>query len=118
MLPRERATRFPLHSWRNYLYSQLRHLHAKPLDQPHQLDQVLNAEQGLPCGQLHYRIFRHDIGPTGGNRGQLITLLVEVDPCLAPGMQIGDKIELLAGPRVKGMSDLETSTQTVRISCS
>jgi hypothetical protein len=45
----------------------------------------------------------------------VITLVVEIDPVLAPGMQVGDKIELLAGPRVKGMSYFETSAQTVRI---
>jgi hypothetical protein len=46
----------------------------------------------------------------------MITFLVEVDPVLTPGMQVGDELELLAGPRVKEMSDLETSAQTVRIS--
>jgi hypothetical protein len=46
----------------------------------------------------------------------MITFLVEIDPVLTPGMQVGDEFELLAGPRVKGMSDLETSAQTVRIS--
>jgi hypothetical protein len=115
MRSREHATRFSLHSRRNYLYSQLRHLPAKPLHQTHQLHQVLNAEQGSTSGQRHYRIFRHNIGPTGGNRSQVITLLVEIDPVLAPGMQVGDNIELLAGPRVKGMSYFETSAQTVRI---
>ena len=88
------------------------------LDQTHQLNQVLNAEQGSTSGQRHYRIFRHNVGPTGGDRSQVITLLVEIDPVLAPGMQVSDEIELLAGPRVEGMSDLETSTQTVCISCS
>jgi hypothetical protein len=116
MLPREDVTLLPLHPWRNYLYSQLRHLRGKPRDQTHQLNQVLNAEQGSTCGQRHYRIFRHNVGPTGGNRSQVITFLVEIDPILAPGMQVGDDLELLAGPWVKGMSDLESSAQTVRIS--
>ena len=41
---------------------------------------------------------------------------MEIDPVLTPGMQVGDELELLAEPWVKRMSDLETSTQTVRIS--
>ena len=45
----------------------------------------------------------------------MITFLVEVDPVLSPGMQPGDDLELLTGPRVKGMRDLETSAQFVRI---
>jgi hypothetical protein len=46
----------------------------------------------------------------------MFTFLVEVDSILAPRMQISDEIELLAGPRMKGMGDLETSAQFVRIS--
>jgi hypothetical protein len=45
----------------------------------------------------------------------MFTFLVEVDSILAPRMQISDEIELLAGPRMKGMGDLETSAQFVRI---
>jgi hypothetical protein len=45
----------------------------------------------------------------------VITFSVEVDPVLSPSMQVGYEIELLAGPRVKGMGDLETSAQFVRI---
>jgi hypothetical protein len=45
----------------------------------------------------------------------VITFLVEVDPVLSPGMQVGDDLELLTGPRVKGMGDLETPAQFVRI---
>ena len=78
--------------------------------------QIFNTEQGSTCGQLHYRILRRDVGPTGGNRDQVITFLVEVHPVLSPGMQVGDDLELLTGPRVKGMGDLETSAQFVRIS--
>jgi len=46
----------------------------------------------------------------------MLVFLVEVDSVLAPGMQIGDEFKLLTGPRVKWMSDSETSAQTVRIS--
>ena len=48
----------------------------------------------------------------------MIPFLVEVDPVLTPGVPVDDKLELLAGPRVKRVSDSETSTQTVRIGCS
>jgi hypothetical protein len=48
----------------------------------------------------------------------LAFLALEVDSVFTPGMQVGDEFELLAGPGVKGMSDLETSAQLVRISCS
>jgi len=46
----------------------------------------------------------------------LVLLALEVDPVFTPGMQVGDKIELLTGPRVKRMGDLETSVQRVCIS--
>ena len=48
----------------------------------------------------------------------MVPFLVEVDPVLTPGVQVGDEFELLAGPRVKRVSDSETSAQTVRIRCS
>jgi hypothetical protein len=41
---------------------------------------------------------------------------VEVGSVFAPGVQVGDKIELPAGPWVKRVSDSETSPQSVRIS--
>jgi hypothetical protein len=46
----------------------------------------------------------------------LAFLLVEVDSVFTPGMQVGDELELLAGPRVKRMGDFETSAQRVCIS--
>ena len=115
-LPQESATPFSLQSWRNSLYRGGRRLPAKPLNQLHQLDQILNPPYGSPRSQLHHRIFRHNVGPTGRNRDQMFTFLLEVDSILAPRMQISDEIELLAGPRMKGMDDLETSAQFVRIS--
>jgi transposase InsO family protein len=41
----------------------------------------------------------------------LALLALEVDSILTPGMQVCDEIELLAGPRVKRMGNLETSAQ-------
>ena len=55
-------------------------------------------------------------GALGGGGMEVIVSLVEVHPVLSPGMQVGDDLELLTGPRVKGMGDLETSAQTVCIS--
>ena len=46
----------------------------------------------------------------------LALLTLEIDPALTPGMQVRNEFERLARPRVKRMSDLETSLQTVRIS--
>jgi hypothetical protein len=46
----------------------------------------------------------------------MLAFFIEVDTVLAPRMQVGDEFELLTRPRVKGMSDLETSAQIVRIS--
>jgi hypothetical protein len=46
----------------------------------------------------------------------LALLALEVDPVFTPGMQVSDEIELLPGPRVKRMGDLETSVQRVSIS--
>ena len=46
----------------------------------------------------------------------LAFLQVEVDSMLAPGVEIRDEFELLAGPRVKRMGDFETSAQLVPIS--
>jgi hypothetical protein len=46
----------------------------------------------------------------------LAFLPLEVDSVFAPGVQIRDKFECLAGPRVKRMDDLETSAQRVCIS--
>ncbi len=45
-------------------------------------------------------------------------LPLEVDSVFTPGMQVCNELERPARPRVKGMGDLETSTQTVRISLS
>jgi len=46
----------------------------------------------------------------------LALLALEVDSVFTPGMQVGDEVELFAGPRVKWMDDLETSAQRVCIS--
>jgi hypothetical protein len=85
------------------------------LHQLHQLDQILNPAYGSPSRKLHHRIFRYNVGPTGWNRDQMFTFLVEVDSILAPRMQISDEIKLLAGPWVKRMGNLETSAQRVCI---
>jgi len=45
----------------------------------------------------------------------LAFLALEVDSVFTPGMQVGDEIELLAGPRVKRMGNLETSAQRICI---
>jgi hypothetical protein len=45
----------------------------------------------------------------------LALFALEVDSIFTPGVQVGDEIELLAGPRVKRMDDLETSAQRVGI---
>jgi hypothetical protein len=43
------------------------------------------------------------------------SLLLEVDSVFTPGMQVRNEFERLAGPGMKGMGDLETSIQAVRI---
>jgi len=45
----------------------------------------------------------------------LALLTLEVDSIFTPRVQVGDEIELLAGPRVKRMGNLETSAQRVSI---
>src|SRR5580704_11330764 len=74
-LPLKSATPFSLQSWRNFLYRRDRRLPEKPLHQLHQLDQILNPPYGSPSRQLHHRIFRHKVGPTGRNRDQMFTFL-------------------------------------------
>jgi hypothetical protein len=105
-------TTLPLQSWRNFLYIR----QAQSLHQLSQFNQVHGAEWRTPRCQVHQRVFRNEIRPTRRNRHQMLAFLVEVDSVLAPGMQVGDKFELLTGPRVKPVSDSETSAQTVRIS--
>ena len=48
----------------------------------------------------------------------LASLPLEVDSVFTPGMQVRNEFERLARPGVKWMSDLETSAQSVCISCS
>jgi hypothetical protein len=55
------------------------------------------------------------IGPTGWNRDQILAFFVEVHSVFTPGVEICDQFELLAGPRMKWVSDSETSIQTARI---
>jgi hypothetical protein len=45
----------------------------------------------------------------------MVTLLVEVDSVLTPGVEVGDELELLTEPRVKRVADFEASIQTVLI---
>jgi len=45
----------------------------------------------------------------------MLAFFVEVDSLLAPGVEIGDQLKLLARPGVKWMSDSEMSIQTARI---
>ena len=45
----------------------------------------------------------------------MVTLLVEVDSVLTPGVEIGDELELLTEPRVKRVGDFEASIQTALI---
>jgi len=45
----------------------------------------------------------------------MVTLLVEVDSVLTPGVEVGDELELLTEPRVKRVGDFEASIQTVLI---
>jgi hypothetical protein len=105
-------TTLPLQSWHNSIYTR----QAQSLHQLSQFNQVHHTEWRTPRRQVHQRVFRNEISPTRRNRHQMLVFLVEVDSVLAPGMQIGDEFKLLTGPRVKWMSDSETSAQTVRIS--
>ena len=46
----------------------------------------------------------------------LAFLPLEVDSVFAPGMQVRNEFECLAGPRVKRVGNVETSAQRVCIS--
>ena len=83
-----------------------------------QLDEVRDAEQCAARCQLHDRVYGNDVGPTCWNGDQMLAFAMKVDSVLTPGVEISDELELLAGPRVKWVSDSETSTQTVCITCS
>jgi hypothetical protein len=48
----------------------------------------------------------------------MLAFAMEIDSVLTPGVEIGDELELFAGPRVKWVSDSETSSQTVCMKCS
>jgi len=83
-----------------------------------QLDEVRGAKQRAARCQLHDRVYGNDVGPTSWNGNQMLAFAMEVDSVLTPGVQISDELELLPGPRVKWVSDSETSTQTVCLTCS
>jgi hypothetical protein len=48
----------------------------------------------------------------------MLAFAMEIDSVFTPSVKISNELELLAGPRVKWVSDSETSTQTVCITCS
>jgi hypothetical protein len=106
-------TTFPLHSWRNFLYTL-----PQTLQQSRQLDQVRGAEQCTARRHLYKRVYGNDIGPTGWNGNQMLAFTMEVDSVLTPSVQIGDKFKLLSEPGVKRVSDSEASTQAARFRCS
>ena len=83
-----------------------------------QLDEVRGAEQCAACCQLNDRVYGNDVSPTSWNGNQMLAFAMEIDSVLTPGMEIGDELKLLAGPRVKWVSDSKTSTQTVCMRCS
>ena len=49
------------------------------------------------------------------NRDQMLAFFVEVHSVFTPGVEICDQFELLAGPRMKRVSDSETLIQIARI---
>ena len=83
-----------------------------------QLEEVRGAEQRAARCQRHDGVYGNHVGPTSWNGDQMLAFAMEVDSILAPGVEIGDELELLAGPRVKWVNDSETSTQTVCMTCS
>ena len=86
-------------------------LAAYTLQQLSQLDQIGGAEQCPPGRQLHNRVPGNDVRPSSRDRYQMLAFFVEVRSVLAPGVEIGDQFELLAGPGMKWMDNSETSIQ-------
>ena len=66
----------------------------------------------------HGRVFGHQAGPLRRDRSQLLLIVEEVDPVLAPVVAPGDHTKLAAGERMKWMGYLETSCRIVPIDCS
>ena len=83
-----------------------------------QLDELPGAEQRAARCQLHDRVYGNDVGPTSWNGDQMFAFPMEIDSVLTPGVEISNELEFLAGPRMKWVSDSETSTQIVCITCS
>jgi hypothetical protein len=88
-----------------------------PADEMGQLEQILDAKGGAPCGNGDEGIERETAGPLGGQRDQPTGVVVEVDPVLAPIVAIGHEREYPPTERVEGMSDLERLAATVQIGC-
>ena len=72
--------------------------------------------RGLP--HRHGRVFGHQTGPLRRDRPQLLLIVEEVDPVLAPVVAPSDEAKLAAAEWVERMSDLETFCRIVPIDCS
>ena len=91
---------------------------SKLLHQIDQLEQVFEAKEASASGHFHEWIFRHHRSPTCRNGPQLICVVVEVDPVLAPVVAIRDQLELLSSQGMVRVGYLEVGIGNVTMRCS
>jgi hypothetical protein len=80
-------------------------LRRQAANQRGQLQEILSLEHCSACRHSNKGIGCDDIRPTCRYCGELLLLVVEVDPVLTPGALASDQLELAIVPRVEWMSD-------------
>ena len=90
---------------------------ADPSDQLGKFEQVLDAKGRAPCGNRDDGIDRENTDPLSRQRDQPTSVVVEVNPVLAPIVAIRHQGKLTPAERMEGMSDLESLTGTAQIGC-
>ncbi len=66
----------------------------------------------------HERVRCRRIGPSCWQREQLLVLVVQVDPVLAPVLPVRDELEVTAGQRVERVGNPHPSVSIIWIGCS
>ncbi len=74
-----------------------------------EFEQLSEAEMGAPHPHNYDGIFGYQAGPLRRDRPQLLLVVVEVDPVLAPVVAPGNQTKLAAREWVERMSYLKTS---------
>ena len=101
-------TSLSLHQERNSLYTPNPSSQRHPTQKLHQFPQIVRTECRSPFGHNYKSIGWENVGPSGWQRDQPLSFVVEVNSILAPGLLVGQQFKFASVPGMMRMNDTES----------